>query len=36
MGFHLAPTTPEEQDQIVRAQIQTFSEVAKMIGLKSK
>lgn len=36
MGFHLAPTTPEEQDQIVRAQIQTFSEVAKMIGLKPK
>ena len=36
MGFHLAPTTPEEQDQIVRAHIQTFSEVAKMIGLKSK
>jgi tripartite-type tricarboxylate transporter receptor subunit TctC len=36
MGYHLAPTTPEEHDRIVRAQIQTFSEVARMIGLKSK
>ncbi len=36
MGFHLAPTTPEEHDRIVRAQIETFSGVAKQVGLKAK
>ena len=36
MGFHLAPTTPEEHDRIIRAQIETFSEVAKLVGLKAK
>lgn len=35
MGFHLAPTTPEEHDRILREQIETFSEVAKRIGLKA-
>jgi len=33
-GFHLAPTTPDEHDRILRAQIETFSRVVKMIGLK--
>jgi len=33
-GFHLAPTTPDEHERIIRAQIETFSRVVKMIGLK--
>lgn len=36
IGFHLEPTTPEEQDRIVRAQIATFSEVARRLGLNSR
>ena len=36
MGFHLEPTTPEEHDRIVRAQIATFSEVARLVGLKAR
>jgi tripartite-type tricarboxylate transporter receptor subunit TctC len=35
LGFHLAPTTPEEHDRILRAQIETFSQVARQVGLKS-
>ncbi|HKA43223.1 MAG TPA: tripartite tricarboxylate transporter substrate-binding protein [Burkholderiales bacterium] len=33
-GFHLAPTTPEEHDRILRAQIETFSKIARQVGLK--
>jgi tripartite-type tricarboxylate transporter receptor subunit TctC len=33
-GFHLATTTPDEHDKIIRAQIETFSKVVRMIGLK--
>ena len=36
MSFHLAPSTPEEHDRILRVQIETFSEVAKLVGLKVK
>jgi tripartite-type tricarboxylate transporter receptor subunit TctC len=34
LGFHLDPTTPEEHDRILRAQIETFAQVAKLVGLK--
>ena len=35
LGFHLAPTTPDEHDRIIRSQIETFSRVVRMIGLKA-
>lgn len=34
--YLLLPSTPEELDQILRADIQTFSEVAKAAGLRVK
>jgi tripartite-type tricarboxylate transporter receptor subunit TctC len=34
--YFLAPTTPEELDQILRADIATFSEVVKLAGLRGK
>ena len=34
--FLLAPTTPEELDKILRADIQTFTEVATLAGLRAK
>jgi tripartite-type tricarboxylate transporter receptor subunit TctC len=34
MGFAPAPTTPEEQDRILRADIATFAKVAKLAGLR--
>jgi len=34
MGFVSAPTTPEEHDRILRAQIQAFAKVAAAVGLK--
>ena len=34
MGFVSSPTTPEEHDRILRAQIQAFSKVAVAVGLK--
>jgi tripartite-type tricarboxylate transporter receptor subunit TctC len=36
MGFMSAPTTPEEHDKILRAQIEAFSKVAALVGLKAK
>ena len=33
MGFVAAPTTPEELDRILRADIATFSKVGKLVGL---
>ena len=36
VGFHLAPTTPEEHDRILRAQIETFSQVVRLAGLRPK
>jgi tripartite-type tricarboxylate transporter receptor subunit TctC len=33
MGFVTAPTTPEEFDRIVRADIETFKKVGKLVGL---
>jgi tripartite-type tricarboxylate transporter receptor subunit TctC len=36
LGFHLAPTTPEEHERIVRDQIKTFTEVGKLVGLRAK
>lgn len=36
MAYHPAPTTPEEHDKILREQIETFSEVARRVGLKAK
>ena len=35
-GFIPAPTTPDEFDRIVRADIETFTQVAKLVGLRSK
>ena len=34
--YFLAPTTPEELDRILRADIATFSEVVKLAGLRAK
>ena len=34
--YYLAPTTPEELDKVLRADIETFSEVVKLAGLRSK
>ena len=34
MGFIPAPTTPEEFDRIVRADIETFTKVGKLVGLR--
>ena len=36
LGFHLVPTTPEEHERILRDQIRTFTEVAKLVGLRAK
>jgi tripartite-type tricarboxylate transporter receptor subunit TctC len=36
IAYHPAPTTPEEHDKILREQIETFSEVARRVGLKPK
>jgi tripartite-type tricarboxylate transporter receptor subunit TctC len=36
ISFDPAPTTPEEYDQILRKQLETFGRVAKAIGLISK
>jgi tripartite-type tricarboxylate transporter receptor subunit TctC len=33
MGFVAAPTTPEEFDRIIRADIETFRKVGKLVGL---
>ncbi len=33
MGFITAPTTPEEFDRIVRADIETFKKIGKLVGL---
>ena len=36
MGFAPAPTTPEEQDKVLRADIETFTRVAKLAGLRAQ
>lgn len=36
IAFELAPTTPEEYDQIIRNQIEIFTKVAKAAGLIAK
>lgn len=36
MGFVPAASTPEELDKIVRADIETFTKVAKMVGLRTQ
>lgn len=36
MSFFPAPTTPEEFDKIVRADIATFTRVAKLVGLRAQ
>ena len=36
MGFAPAPTTPEEQDKILRSDIETFTRVAKLAGLRAQ
>ena len=34
--FVSAPTTPEEHDHILRADIETFAEVVRLAGLRTK
>jgi hypothetical protein len=34
--YFLAPTAPEELDRILRADIETFSEVVRLAGLRPK
>jgi len=34
--YLLMPTTPEELDRILRADIETFSEVVRLAGLRGK
>ena len=36
MGYFIAPSTPEEFDAILRAQIETLSRVVKELGLRPK
>ena len=36
MGFIPAATTPEEFDKILRADIATFTRVAKLVGLRAQ
>ena len=36
MGFHLAPSTPEEYGKIVRGQIETLSRIVRDMGLRPK
>ena len=36
IAFEIAPSTPEEYDRIVRGQIETFTRVAKTVGLVPK
>jgi len=36
MGYFAAPSTPEEFDQILRAQIETLSRVVREVGLRPK
>jgi tripartite-type tricarboxylate transporter receptor subunit TctC len=35
-AYHAAPTTPQEHDKIIREQIQSFGEIIRRLGLKSK
>ena len=36
MGFHLAPTTPDEHEKNLRADIESFTKVGRQIGLRPK
>jgi tripartite-type tricarboxylate transporter receptor subunit TctC len=36
VGFQLAPTTPEEHDRILRAQIEILSKVVRLAGLRAQ
>jgi tripartite-type tricarboxylate transporter receptor subunit TctC len=36
VGFQLAPTSPEEHDRIVRAQLATLSKVVRLAGMRPK
>jgi tripartite-type tricarboxylate transporter receptor subunit TctC len=36
LGFHVAPTTPEEHDKNLRADLELFARLVKEAGLKSK
>ena len=35
-GYNIAPTTPEEHDRLIRADIKSFTEIARRIGLTEK
>jgi len=34
VAFHITPSTPEEQDKKLRADIAAFAEIVKVIGLQ--
>jgi len=36
IGFHVAPTTPEEHDKNLRADLEVFSRIVREVGLKPK
>ena len=36
MGFVPAPSTPEEHDKILRADIEAYTKVAKLVGLRAQ
>ena len=36
MGFVLSTSTPEEHDKILRAEIETFTKVARLVGLRAQ
>jgi tripartite-type tricarboxylate transporter receptor subunit TctC len=36
IGFHVAPTTPEEHEKNLRADLEVFSRIVREVGLKAK
>jgi hypothetical protein len=36
MAFHVAPTTPEEHEKNLRADLEVFSRIVAEVGLKPK
>jgi tripartite-type tricarboxylate transporter receptor subunit TctC len=36
IGFHVSPTTPEEHEKNLRADLEVFSRIVREVGLKSK
>jgi len=36
LGFHIAPTTPEEHEKNLRADLEVFSRIVREVGLKAR